>query len=90
MNAKEKINQIWDSWAMGFNSAEECLYRIVDAWTIECGGNATASDMADMIDYVEEIGWDWMGRYLHGYIFGAPTDDEWEEKGEALRKDMTI
>ena len=75
-----------DDCSLGFISAAEYMYMIIDKWTEENGGHMDESELADMVEYLEEIGWYWMARMMHGYFWGASTDNEPELEGEQLRK----
>lgn len=76
-----------DNNALGFINDTECMYMIVDKWTEESGGRMDTDQLADMVEYLEnEMEWHWMASMMHGYFWGASTDNEWELKGEQLRK----
>ena len=76
-----------DNNTLGLISDAECMYLILDKWAEENGGHMNESELADMVEYLEnEMGWYWMARMIHGYFWGASTDNERELKGEQLRK----
>ena len=86
MNKYEFTQNCQDNNALGLISDAECMYLIIDKWTEENGGHMNESELADMVEYFEEIGWYWIAHMMHGYFWGASTDNEWELKGEQLRK----
>ena len=86
MNKYEFTLNCQDNNALGLISDVECMYIIIDKWTEENDGYMNESELADMVEYLEEIGWYWMAHMMHGYFWGASTDNEWELKGEQLRK----
>ena len=87
MNKHEFTLNCQDNNALGLISDTECMYLIIDKWTEENGGHMNESELADMVEYLEnEMGWYWMAHMMHGYFWGASTDNEWELKGEQLRK----
>lgn len=87
MNKYEFILNCQDNCSLGLISEAECMYMIIDKWTEENGGHMDESELADMVEYFEnEKGWYWMAHMMHGYFWGASTDNEWELKGEQLRK----
>lgn len=71
-------------YELGFHSLEEAFDRIVDGYFDANGGHMTESNLADMVDDVEAAEWFDMAHFMHGYYWGAATDDENEMKGEAL------
>ena len=86
MNKHEFTQNCQDNNSLGLISDAECMYLIIDKWTEENSGYMNESELADMAEYLEEIGWYWMAHMMHGYFWGASTDNEWELKGEQLRK----
>lgn len=86
MNKYEFTLNCQDNNALGLISDTECMYMIIDKWTEENGGHMDESERADMVEYFEEIGWYWMAHMMHGYFWGASTDNEWELKGEQLSR----
>ena len=87
MNKYEFTLNCQDNNALGLISDAECMCMIIDKWTEENGGRMNESELADMVEYLEnERGWYWMAHMMHGYFWGASTDNEWELKGEQLRK----
>ena len=86
MNKYEFTQNCQDNNSLGFISDAECMYLIIDKWTEENGGHMDESELAEMTEYLEELGWYCMARMMHGYFWGASTDNEWELKGEQLRK----
>lgn len=86
MNKYEFTQNCLDDYTFGFISDIECMNMVVDKWTEENGGRMDESELAEMAEYLEEIGWYWMAHMIHGYFWGASTDNEWELKGEQLRK----
>lgn len=72
--------------AFGFYDDVTTMDRIIDKWTEENGGIMNTDELANMLDFIEgEMDWQWMGRLMHGYFYGAATDDEMELLGERIR-----
>ena len=90
MNKYELITNCREHYEMGFNSATECMDRIIDGWTEANGGHMSADELAEMVEYIESIEWHWMAHLMQGYLWGAAIDDEWELKGEQLRNQRSI
>lgn len=86
MNKYEFMQNCWDNYTFGFISDVECMNMIVDKWTEESGGRMDTDQLAEMVEYLEKIEWYCMASMTHGYFWGASTDNEWELKGEQLRK----
>ena len=86
MNKYEFTQNCQDNNALGLISDAECMYLIIDKWTEENGGHMDESELAEMAEYLEEIGWYWIAHMMHGYFWGASTDNEWELKGEHLSR----
>ena len=86
MNKYEFTQNCQDNNALGLISDAECMYLIIDKWTEENGGHMNADELAEMVEYLEEIGWYWIAHMMHGYFWGASTDNEWELKGEHLSR----
>ena len=72
--------------ALGLISDIECLNMIVDKWTEDNDGRMDTDQLTEMAEYLERIEWYCMASMMHGYFWGASTDNEWELKGEQLRK----
>lgn len=85
MNKYEFTQNCWVNSTVGFISDIECMDMIIDKWTEENGGRMNADELADMVEYIESIEWYWMAHMMHGYLWGAAIDDEYELKGEELR-----
>lgn len=87
MNKYEFTLNCQNDHALGFISDAECMFMIIDKWTEENGGRMGESELADMVDYLEnEMCWYCMARMMHGYFWGASTDNECELEGEQLSK----
>lgn len=86
MNKYEFSLNCQDNNSLGLISDAECMHMIIDKWTEENGGHMNESELADMVEYFEEIGWYWMAHMMHGYFWGTSTDNEWELKGEQLSR----
>lgn len=87
MNKFEFAWSCRDNNAFGFISDAECMYMIIDKWTEENDGRMTEDDLIEMVEFIEEeMYWWWMGHLMHGYLWGAATDDKMELLGEQLRK----
>lgn len=63
----------------------ETMDRIIDKWTEENGGRMDKDDLVEMVEYIESIEWYCMASMMHGYFWGAATDNEYEQIGEQLR-----
>lgn len=78
--------QCRDDNALGLYDDIETMDRIIDKWTEENGGHMNVDELADMLDFIEgEMDWWWMGHLMHGYFWGAATDDKMELLGEQVR-----
>lgn len=87
MDKYKFIENCQSNYTFGFISLTECMYMIIDRWTEDNGGTMNQDELADMVEYIEnDRGWYSLGRIMHGYLWGASTDDALELKGEQLRK----
>ena len=57
MNKYEFTQNCLDDYTFGFISDIECMNMVMDKWTEENGGHMDKSELADMVEYFEEIGW---------------------------------
>lgn len=89
LSIMDKYKFTWqcrDDNALGFCDDITTMDRIIDKWIEENGGIMNTDELANMLDFIEgEMDWQWMGRLMHGYFYGAATDNEMELLGERIR-----
>ncbi len=86
MNKYEFTKQHFEYYQCGLFSIKESMDKVIAKWAEDNGGVLNADELADIVDYLEDIEWWSLSHFMHGYIWGASTDNEWELKGEQLRK----
>ena len=87
MNKYEFTWSCRENNAIGFISDAECMDQIIGKWTEESGGRMNADELAEMVEYIEEMEWYWMANMMHGFFWGAATDNKYELLGEQLRNE---
>lgn len=65
MNKYEFTQNCRDNNALGLISDIECMRMVVDKWTEENGGRMDESELAELAEYLEEIGWYWMAHKVN-------------------------
>lgn len=89
MNKFEFTWSCRDNNAFGFISDAECMGMIIDKWVEANGGKMSNDDLIEMVEYLEdEMCWYWMASMMHGYFWGAATDNKYELIGEQLRNEQ--
>lgn len=87
MNKYEATLSYRSNYELGFWTMTEAMDRIIDKWTEENGGRMTEEALCEMADYLDNIEWYSMSRFMGAYLWGACTDNLDELKGEALAKE---